>query len=542
MSVFALGVQPNDLTQNEVDFCNNAIEDVSLTFGRGDIRELSLSTQLYRETLSREVYYLDSTGNRVNLPLDRLRYASGIGDFNSFRIKFKQGYLQNLFEPGITNAKLLVDFPGRNIITGIGGLRFPDSQEFLQVTSDSSKLFESGNSVYDFTDLRALFNNNPVKMLDVGGEIQGGWRNDFYQIFLSYDYSQSRHELSCPIRFAVAVPPPEQYCSVTLTKNTGETVASLQQASGAQEYVFPVNDTNVYTLTFSDIDINSLTSQGGNTLFLNIGSQNLMRMSCGITNHIKPECRTFTFLFGPGHHQFIPTNEGKEYLLTFTDTAGLPKCRDVRIIAGHDDIESQHQSTPTGEPSRDLSEDDLNLYNNLAKKQTQATVANTVDLCETVSPNADCGGGRGSCVQKCLSCTISITTAEQNELNQLITQADESGNLSDTQLSRMQVLQDKSNGLSSTHIWTGLGCIPTDISGLINSVFTTLVGVLGGFILLCIIFEGMRIMTSAGNPEALKKAQEGITSCIIGFIVVFFSVLILRIIGVDILQLPWFGK
>ncbi|PJE63964.1 hypothetical protein COU89_00410 [Candidatus Roizmanbacteria bacterium CG10_big_fil_rev_8_21_14_0_10_45_7] len=90
-------------------------------------------------------------------------------------------------------------------------------------------------------------------------------------------------------------------------------------------------------------------------------------------------------------------------------------------------------------------------------------------------------------------------------------------------------------------IWTAVGCLSTDPSLLISHLFTILSGIMGGFLLICIIWNGFQVMTSAGNPEALKKAQESITSCVIGFIVLLFAVLIIRIIGVDILQLPWFG-
>ncbi len=90
-------------------------------------------------------------------------------------------------------------------------------------------------------------------------------------------------------------------------------------------------------------------------------------------------------------------------------------------------------------------------------------------------------------------------------------------------------------------VWTSIGCLPTDASGLIKAIFTTLGGIMGAFILLCIVINGLKVMTSQGNPEELKKAQEGITSCIVGFIVLLFAVLIIRIIGADILDLPWFG-
>ena len=49
------------------------------------------------------------------------------------------------------------------------------------------------------------------------------------------------------------------------------------------------------------------------------------------------------------------------------------------------------------------------------------------------------------------------------------------------------------------------------------------------------------MQTSQGNPEKLKKAQEMLTSCIMGLMLIIFSVLILRLIGVDILKIPGFN-
>ncbi|PIZ48042.1 hypothetical protein COY29_04345, partial [Candidatus Woesebacteria bacterium CG_4_10_14_0_2_um_filter_39_14] len=70
------------------------------------------------------------------------------------------------------------------------------------------------------------------------------------------------------------------------------------------------------------------------------------------------------------------------------------------------------------------------------------------------------------------------------------------------------------------------------------------VGIGGGIAFLLIIYAGFMIMTSAGNPERLKAGQELLTSAISGLILLIFSVVILKIIGVDILGLGrWgFGK
>lgn len=95
---------------------------------------------------------------------------------------------------------------------------------------------------------------------------------------------------------------------------------------------------------------------------------------------------------------------------------------------------------------------------------------------------------------------------------------------------------------SGNGMWTGFGCLPLDIKALISSFFlTTAIGIGGGLALLCIIYAAFTMQTSQGNPEKLKKAQEMITSCIMGLMLIIFSVFILKIIGVNILGIPGFG-
>jgi len=91
-------------------------------------------------------------------------------------------------------------------------------------------------------------------------------------------------------------------------------------------------------------------------------------------------------------------------------------------------------------------------------------------------------------------------------------------------------------------LWTGMGCLPLDLNSLITSfVLTTGIGIGGGFALLCIIYAAFMMQSSQGNPEKLKKAQEMITSCIMGLMLIIFSVFIMRLIGVNILRIPGFG-
>jgi len=49
-------------------------------------------------------------------------------------------------------------------------------------------------------------------------------------------------------------------------------------------------------------------------------------------------------------------------------------------------------------------------------------------------------------------------------------------------------------------------------------------------------------MTSRGDPNQLKAGQELLTSAISGLLLLIFSLVILRIIGVDILNIPGFSK
>lgn len=90
-------------------------------------------------------------------------------------------------------------------------------------------------------------------------------------------------------------------------------------------------------------------------------------------------------------------------------------------------------------------------------------------------------------------------------------------------------------------ILTAIGCIPTQPSQLFKAALKVSAGAGGGIALLLMIFGAIRMMTSAGNPEVVKKGQEQFQSAVIGLLFIIFSVLLLQIIGVDVLNLPGFG-
>ncbi|OGK30899.1 hypothetical protein A3F29_03530 [Candidatus Roizmanbacteria bacterium RIFCSPHIGHO2_12_FULL_33_9] len=90
--------------------------------------------------------------------------------------------------------------------------------------------------------------------------------------------------------------------------------------------------------------------------------------------------------------------------------------------------------------------------------------------------------------------------------------------------------------------WTGFGCIGLSFQGFVQeTLFGWALGLAGTITLLCIIYAAFMLQTSAGNPERIKKARQYLTACITGLLLIIFSILILRIIGINILQIPGFN-
>jgi hypothetical protein len=99
-----------------------------------------------------------------------------------------------------------------------------------------------------------------------------------------------------------------------------------------------------------------------------------------------------------------------------------------------------------------------------------------------------------------------------------------------------------SSGDEIKGVWTAIGCIKQDLSLFIKeTIFSWGIGLAGLIALLCIIYSAFQMQTSQGSPEKIKKAQELLTSCIMGLMLIIFSVFILKLIGVDILKIPGFS-
>lgn len=92
-------------------------------------------------------------------------------------------------------------------------------------------------------------------------------------------------------------------------------------------------------------------------------------------------------------------------------------------------------------------------------------------------------------------------------------------------------------------VWTAIGCVNTDIGSFIQRwVLGFGIGLAGIVAFGSIIYAAIQMQMSQGNAEQIKKAQELLTSSIIGLLFIIFSVFILQFIGVNILQIPGFGS
>ena len=89
---------------------------------------------------------------------------------------------------------------------------------------------------------------------------------------------------------------------------------------------------------------------------------------------------------------------------------------------------------------------------------------------------------------------------------------------------------------------TAIGDIDTNPADFVKKIFSIILSLAGGILLLIIIATGYRFMTSQGDPEKLKAARETLTSAVIGLLFMIFALVILQVVGVDILKIPGFGK
>ena len=88
-------------------------------------------------------------------------------------------------------------------------------------------------------------------------------------------------------------------------------------------------------------------------------------------------------------------------------------------------------------------------------------------------------------------------------------------------------------------ITTAIGCVPIrSTQDFVNWFLRWAIGISGGIAFLLIVMASFQIMTASGDPQKLQGGRELLTAAISGLILIIFSVFLLRLIGVTILQIP----
>jgi len=90
------------------------------------------------------------------------------------------------------------------------------------------------------------------------------------------------------------------------------------------------------------------------------------------------------------------------------------------------------------------------------------------------------------------------------------------------------------------YVDTGIGCVPYNAPDLAAFIVRIVVGIAGGIALLLLIAGGVQFVSSGGDPDSIDEAKQRITAAVSGLLLIIFSLVVLKVIGVDILDLPGF--
>jgi hypothetical protein len=90
---------------------------------------------------------------------------------------------------------------------------------------------------------------------------------------------------------------------------------------------------------------------------------------------------------------------------------------------------------------------------------------------------------------------------------------------------------------------SALGCMPMDKVDrfLGEGVLSIGISIAGAFSVLCIIFGAIQFQLSAGESAKVQKAQKLITQCVLGLLIILFSIFLLRFVGVNLLRIYGLG-
>ena len=163
---------------------------------------------------------------------------------------------------------------------------------------------------------------------------------------------------------------------------------------------------------------------------------------------------------------------------------------------------------------------------------TCTCVAGSVGInnCTTDKPNAICEPRSGTC--GCYREGINSLADVQNEAQKAAGGSYDYSKQLNSDTPYNPFCTDGKN------ISTALGCVPTEMKSFITWLLKWLFGVAGGIAFLLMSYGFILIATSGGDEKKVQGAKETITSAIVGLLVCIFALFILRLITVNILQIP----
>ena len=77
----------------------------------------------------------------------------------------------------------------------------------------------------------------------------------------------------------------------------------------------------------------------------------------------------------------------------------------------------------------------------------------------------------------------------------------------------------------------GITALPGDIGGVVTKILPYIFGISGILLLVYLLFGGLQLMFSAGDPKKTQSAQAKIINALIGFVIVFLAYWITQLLG-----------
>jgi hypothetical protein len=91
---------------------------------------------------------------------------------------------------------------------------------------------------------------------------------------------------------------------------------------------------------------------------------------------------------------------------------------------------------------------------------------------------------------------------------------------------------------ASNEITTSIGCIPVEANLFVGRLLEIIFGIAGGIAFLLMVYGFILVSMSGGDEKKVQGAKETITSAVTGLLICVFGLFILRLISVNILQIP----